>query len=158
MTRQVSDIHELIELIDLEGIAKHEERARVVRVSSENAESEVRQVNSLGLERRFPEGFSLRLRTVVGFEDAEYVSDIAGLYSFSEPAEASADVLQEFIERVGFFALYPFLRESVFSSATRLGRTPPLMGLIKAGELSLSGEMSEAEVQREFFDNRSEID
>lgn len=150
---QIDDIGRLVEVIDLVGIEKFEERGR--RVVRED--EEIRQVNSLGVVRRFPEGLLIRVRAVVGFGDAEYVADIAANYEFDHGAHVSDDVITEFVERVGFFAVYPFLRESIFSSATRMGRPAPVMGVVRAGEFTFEGEMSDAEVQREFFDNKSEI-
>jgi hypothetical protein len=41
-------------------------------------------------------------------------------------------VLEEFVDRVGVMALYPFVRESIFSTATRLRVKAPVLGLLLA--------------------------
>lgn len=53
-----------------------------------------------------------------------------------------AAVVAEFIERVGLMAVFPFLREAVFTTASRLGVPPPVVEILRAGEASVEFDES----------------
>jgi len=77
-------------------------------------------------------GAASRLKTVPGRGQAllEIIADFEAEYRFSEPGgQISEEAQLEFAEKVAFMALVPYLRESVHTTAMRLGGRPPLKKL-----------------------------
>lgn len=83
-----------------------------------------------------------RVRMELQTEHANLEADIGAVYTTPEPVEMPAAVVAEFIERVGLMAVFPFLREAVFTTASRLGVPPPVVGILRAGEASVEFDES----------------
>lgn len=79
----------------------------------------------------------LRFRLQVKHAGATYVADIASVYLMSEPIALNRSVLIEFAERVGIMSVFPYLRESISTSAARMGLTAPLVGLLRPGDFRI---------------------
>lgn len=88
--------------------------------------------------------FETRGRLSVVTDEAEIVVDMGAVYSFSEEIQLPPAVVGEFLERVGVMALYPFVREQVFSTARRLGVAAPVLGLLRAGQFTIETETAQA--------------
>ncbi|MFE6923817.1 hypothetical protein ACFVAV_22520 [Nocardia sp. NPDC057663] len=65
----------------------------------------------------------------------EYVCDAAARYDFGRSITISDSVLPEFVQRVGVMAVYPYLREAITASAAKLRLTPPLLRLLRPGDV-----------------------
>lgn len=68
---------------------------------------------------------------------ARLYADIGVIFEVKGDVEIEQDAFREFTERVGVMAVFPFLRESVFTSASRLGVEAPVVGLLRAGQFRL---------------------
>jgi hypothetical protein len=75
-----------------------------------------------------------RITMTVHTPKARLAADIGVAYTFSEPLAVPQEIVAEFVEKVAVMAVFPFLRESVFTTATRLGVAPPVIGLLRAGD------------------------
>jgi hypothetical protein len=155
---KINDIHELVAAVQLGNILVHEERARRLHWSEDEllnlnfplAENSM-GISENGLERRF------RFRSRFTDASGEYVADFEAIYSLPELADVAQPILTEFAERVAFMAIYPFLRASIFASASRLGLPIPVLGIVRQGEFSSGDQMTAEQVKSEFGDNRSEV-
>ena len=130
----VDDIGELVRRVELKAVITY-------GLSAERKESELSEPEQdLGyMQRVTEEQLEARFQFTVRTADAELRTDIAVRYDFDEPLAPTERVLLEFAERVGVMAAFPFLREGVFSLATRLGVEAPVLGLLKAGQVQFGG-------------------
>lgn len=83
------------------------------------------------------EWLETRCRLTLATDDATLVVDRSAIFSHREPIEASDPAIREFVEKVGVMSVYPYLREGVFTLASHLGVSPPVMALIRAGQVRL---------------------
>lgn len=153
----VQDIHDLVEIVSLDNVVANEERARRIKWTPDELE-----------DREFPEytnsfGYAavggtmhFRFRAVFSDKEGEYIADYTVVYSVPGEADFPTELTGEFAERVAFMAVYPYLRASIFGSATRLGLPVPVLGIVKQGDFGAGETMSEEEVREAFLDNRSE--
>lgn len=157
MAQKIDDVHELVAITELETIVVHEERARRLRwTESELTDKSFPETtSSLGIGRDETK-FRYRFRTRFTDENGEYVADFEATYVVADPIEVAEAILQEFAGRVAFMAVYPFIRASIFGSASRLGLPIPVLGLVRQGEFEAGEPMTPDQVQEEFMDNRSE--
>jgi hypothetical protein len=75
-----------------------------------------------------------RFKLEVTAEEFDGVADLGIIYSKSEPAEVVGELLTGFMEEVAVMAAYPFLRESIFTSASRLDVNRPVLGILRRGD------------------------
>lgn len=155
----VESIEELVQVLDLVDVTFVEERARlVVRGDDEANEDWPSHVNQLSITpSKDKTGIRFRFRYVLGQPDVEYVADLRVEYVAEQPFEVSQEIKLDFASRVAFMTTYPFIRASIFGSATRLGQPAPILGLVRQGEFEVGSSMSEDEVRDAFFDNKPEI-
>lgn len=153
------NLEEFIQGIELVDIIVHEERARKI-VESENlsgAVSEPMIETSLGIRS---EEFQLGIRFRMLFTGSaeEYVADYEAVYVLDEivSTKLNESILKAFAEQVGFMAVYPYLRMSIYGSASRLGMPKPVLGLARRGDFQASEKMSESQTEEAFFDNKPE--
>ncbi|MEF2977282.1 hypothetical protein [Subtercola sp. YIM 133946] len=134
MSGPITDIEALVESIDIDGIEVYEIVARGVAREDEGFEDRSAISGAVRHERGF-----LWIRFVYKFEATagEYSVDIAARYVLSQETHIDQAVIIEFAERVAFMTVYPFIRETVFSMASRLGHPAPILGLVKQGDFSL---------------------
>lgn len=130
----INDIHELLALAELTAVHHWEISGRRLPEPGDQRDEEV--VPEIGI-RVAPTTIETRLRVSLATDHAELTSDISSVYTLSEEREVDAEVIREFVERVAIMAIYPFIRESIFSTARKLGVPPPVLGLIRAGGFSL---------------------
>ncbi|MET3707381.1 hypothetical protein ABIB17_002018 [Arthrobacter sp. UYEF6] len=81
----------------------------------------------------------LRTRFKIEFTNgkATFMADMAAHWEFPHAVSFKADTVIEFAERVAFMTVYPYLRESIASTAARMNQPIPTLGLIKADHFSL---------------------
>jgi hypothetical protein len=84
----------------------------------------------------------IEVRCALSFvgEGGRYEVDAAARYELTEPLEIPPAIMREFVTRVGLMAVYPYLRESLHLSASKLRLKAPVMGLLKAGSIELTVE------------------
>ncbi|MEV7777414.1 hypothetical protein [Kitasatospora sp. NPDC088351] len=71
----------------------------------------------------------VRCRLELGSAQADFAVDAVAAFSVSEPFELPADLQQQFVDKVGVTVLYPYLRESLHSTAAKLGVDTPMLSL-----------------------------
>lgn len=128
--RQIDSVVDLLQLVEMSEV-------RTYRLSGERvADSEDREpAQSLTmLVGGDAEHIECRVRMMLGTVAADLQADIGAVYTISEPVALTSEIVAEFTERVALMAVFPFLREAVFTTASRLGVPPPVLGLLRAGE------------------------
>lgn len=133
--REIEDTVELLEYIDLEGVEIYELHGIGVEDRGEEYAEGYEIQAAINSE---PGVFKARFTMKVHARGADYRTDLALRYGFSEPVSFSPEIAVDFTERVAFMSAYPFLRESAHTTATRMGHPVPVLGLIKQGEFKLT--------------------
>lgn len=85
------------------------------------------------------------LTVVVTGQGAQLTVTAAAHYSRSSVDEIPASTRDEFMEKVAIMTLYPYLRESVQSLATRLGVSAPILPIIRPGEFAVERQNDESQ-------------
>ena len=157
MARTFADVAEFVANVDLEDIYCLEERGR--RLVWTDGQVEGRKfpetTNSMGIVNGDNQ-FRFRFRTLFTDRAAEYVGDWEALFVLPEPAEVSDELLREFATKVAFFSVYPYIRASIYGSASRLNLPIPVMGIVRQGGFELGDIMTPEEVRAAFEDQSSE--
>src|SRR5665648_845067 len=133
--RPVADIHELLALAELVGVRHYEVAGRRSLEAEDRPESiEAAEQDAVLSVRRHEDELEIRFRMVVVTPDADLVADVSVVYALLSHFDVSRPLTEEFVERVAVMAAFPFLRGSIFTTATRLGATAPVLGLLRAGQ------------------------
>ncbi|TFH51789.1 hypothetical protein E4J66_10745 [Actinomyces viscosus] len=136
--RRYENARDLLPVLELNRVTAYEVAGKRVP-SSETTEIKSSMESMIGGEEGV--AFIFRVRQRVKTDEAEITADFEVEYRFSEPGgQISEDALVEFAEKVAFMALVPYLRESVHTTAMRLGVQPPLLGMVRQGEFRLRAE------------------
>lgn len=85
------------------------------------------------------EFLNVRIRVWVNTSDAHYAVDAAAYYGKTGRFAVPSPLAQEFAERVGFFAVWPYLRAEVQRLASTLGTRRVLLGPVRQGEVKIVG-------------------
>lgn len=144
------DARELLDIVQLENIVVYEERARR---RLDGAEDQDDFTNALAIAQR-DRILEFRFRSVFDDSHGSYVADIAVHYGLAEVMEIDRIALLDFSQKVAFMSAYPFIRSSIFGSASRLGNPTPVLGLVRQGEFELGSELSAEDVAKIFSDNQ----
>ncbi|MFE5293010.1 hypothetical protein ACFQ8T_12585 [Isoptericola sp. NPDC056618] len=135
--RQVRTAADLLPFAELTSTTTYEVHGR--RLPSDEARPEEDCASNFNVLVRKELGeLETRARVQVLTTEADLLADIGATYSFSEPLHLEEDVVQEFVERAGVMAVFPYLREAIQTTATRLGVDAPVLGLLRAGSFRLS--------------------
>jgi hypothetical protein len=161
---EVADIHEFVELVDLEDVVLFEERGRRI---DETAAGEGNERDSTPLVKssmniadyESDTAFAIGYRFRMVFDDRsgnEFVADFEARYRLKGELHVSKEIRAEFAERVAFFAMYPYLRASIQMTATRMAVPAPVLSMVRAGEFKLGEPMTEDDVSSQFSDRDPE--
>lgn len=135
----IDSIEDLVQHSELTSIRVYEVAGR--RVTHE--EDAVGQ--SLAVQARASESdIETRVKLEQRTPDALLLADIGATYTLDSEFEVAREVLREFTERVGVMSVFPFLRESILTTATRLGTEAPVLGLLRAGAFRIEDTQAEA--------------
>lgn len=63
------------------------------------------------------------------------MAEVAAFYSKTHDVEYSKAALEEFVRRVGAFAIWPYLREVISEAARRVGADPHILGILRLGDV-----------------------
>lgn len=128
----ITDAKELLNVAELDAI-------RFYEVSAQRRE-----------ETRDPEvGIDIRLRHAeqeievrcaarVTGDEADFRADASALFSLDHPVQVTEAAMAEFVARVGVMTVYPYLREAVHQSASKLGVAQPVMKLLRPGDVKVT--------------------
>lgn len=133
--RHITDIMDLMAIVSLVEIRPFEMSAKIIGPAE--TEPHEPQLTLQYAEILNEREFHTRFRLSVAETSAEYVADIASIHAMSEPVTLERSVANDFAERVGFMSAFPFLRESITTSAARMNRAVPLIGLMRPGDFKI---------------------
>lgn len=140
--RSISDVSELLALAKFSEVTYYELSGQRTE-APEQATPEAPPGEEEGgaplqvLLRHDAERIQVRVRCEAEGQGAQYVADVAAEFALAEPVDAPAAVLREFVERVGVMAVYPFVREALHTTASRLRMQAPLLQLLRANQVDL---------------------
>ncbi|AQY01623.1 hypothetical protein [Microbacterium foliorum] len=131
----VETIEDLVSLISLKEIRFYEVGSRAKAPGDGLGEPpEV----SLGYsERTENDELEDRFRFVFETEVADYLVELSAIYGLKEPRTVRQEVRVDFAERIGFMAVFPFVREALINGAARLGKRGPLLDFMRPGDLKI---------------------
>lgn len=131
------DARALLALVDLSEVIVYEVAGR--RMADDTRPEETRQTLN-ATAAGGSNWLETRCRLYVETHDADLVADFGVRYASSDPFEVSSAGVSDFVEKVGVMAVFPFLRESIQTTATRLGVPAPVLGLLRAGSFQVQVE------------------
>lgn len=139
----IADLAAMVELRDIAFFEVHAERSDA-EISSDDAEIETPVNIDIQVQERHAET-QIEVRCKLRAEDrqARYTVDAAARYEVAWPVQLSAELMREFVERVGVMAVYPYLREALQDLASKLRLDAPVLGLLRPGGVSLTQEQPE---------------
>ncbi|MFD2340749.1 hypothetical protein FGG90_10475 [Clavibacter tessellarius] len=164
----MSDVVELVNLVELDDMYVYEERGRrIARDSNEfddtdseaapSGESKPRIRNLMGVtELSGPDHYGIAFRFRIVFDDRagnEFIADVQARYGLPHNCQISDDIKSEFAQEVAFYAVYPYLRASLQMTASRMGVPAPVLAIVRRGEFELGEQMSDDQTRLEFHDN-----
>lgn len=79
-------------------------------------------------------------RITVELPDAKLVAAYATLFTREHDQDIPEPVRVEFVERVAVMAVFPYLRESIHTSAVRLQVPPPVLDILRQGAFRVHAE------------------
>ncbi|MFB7128418.1 MULTISPECIES: hypothetical protein [unclassified Kitasatospora] len=124
----VGEITEAAELLDVTFLEVSGRRLFDQQEDREEAESRTTLLTWLR-ERDGGTVLEVRCRLELAGTQADFAVDATAAFSVGEPFELAEDLQRQFIEQIGVTVLYPYLRESLHSTATRLGVDTPMLSL-----------------------------
>jgi len=128
--REVESVVDLVQLVELSEFRTYRLVGQRAATTDERQPSQSLSVLAGGDSTHI----ECRVRMLLATEHADLEADIGAVYTIAEPVALTSAVVAEFIERVGVMAVFPFLREAVFTTASRLGVPAPVVGILRAGE------------------------
>jgi hypothetical protein len=136
--RVISDAADLLQIAELTGVTTYEVRGRRIEDGEDGGDEPTQDLEVMA--RGSDDLVETRLRFTYTTTVAELYADIGVHYAIREPVEIPEVALREFVERVGVMGVFPFVRESLFTTATRLGVDAPVLGLLRAGQFKIAPE------------------
>jgi hypothetical protein len=144
LARRVDSIEEVVSTIELRDVIFYKLLAE--RIEGTDAEQELDDEPASPAihvaERHEATRIEVRCKLSFVWDGGRYEVDAAARYELAEPLEIPPAILQEFVKRVGVMAVYPYLRESLHLSSSKLRLEAPVLGLLKAGAIQLTAEPS----------------
>jgi hypothetical protein len=131
----VESIEELVALVSLKEIRFYEVGSRAKAIG--DGQGEPPQVQLGYSQRTEDEELEDRFRFVFETDVADYLIELAAIYGLGEPRQIPEEIRVDFAERIGFMALFPFVREALINGAARLGKRGPLLDFMRPGDLKI---------------------
>ena len=126
---------DLLPVLELTGVTAFDIAGRRLD-SQESTETQSSMESMLGDDDG---ALAFRVRQHVKTGQAEILADYGVEYRITDPsASVSGKARVEFAEKVAFMTLVPYLRESVHTTAARLGVKVPMLGIVRQGDFTLS--------------------
>lgn len=143
VTTRIDSVEELVRAAEISQVIFHEVSARrLASGGDDGADDDVDGPPALQVAVRI-DGRELEVRCRVDgeFHGGKYVADVSACYELqfeeSVPSDGEVaigqDVTDAFVSNVGIMAVYPFLRQAIHQSGSRLGLQPPLLPLLRLG-------------------------
>lgn len=155
MANEISDARELLRVAELRTVVYHAVRGKrqdkTFKDEFDRAVEERRKddlswspddddpVRVFNIATRVAEDeIGVRSRIVAASYHAEFEVDAEAVFTLTQPASIAEKALQEFVERVGVMAIYPYLRSSIASLAAQLAVPGPTLRLLRSGDFQLT--------------------
>lgn len=135
--RDAVTLAELADVVFYQVSAQRKEVADEAVAQLESESEETADFPMQILVRHDETHLEVRVRGVSDRVDATYVLDVGARFTFAQPVEFEPPALQEFVERVGVMAVYPYIREGLHDLAAKLRLPAPLLKLIRGGQVQL---------------------
>ncbi|UKA75223.1 hypothetical protein [Arthrobacter sp. FW306-07-I] len=136
--RSIEDIRELLDLVELVDMRVYAAAGNRKDGSGSQDHDQSGEIELNFMERHTTDIIENRFRMKVENEEAVYSADIGAIYSLREPVSPVPSLIAEFAERVGFMSVFPYLRESISTSASRLGLPIPVLGIVRPGDFQIT--------------------
>lgn len=140
---RIDSVEELVRVAEISQVIFHEVSARrLASGGGDEVNDDVDVPPALQVAVRMGDReLEVRCRVDGEFHGGKYVADVSACYAlqFGESVPSGGqvsigqDVTDAFVSNVGIMALYPFLREAIHQSGSRLGLQPPLLPLLRLG-------------------------
>lgn len=131
----VGSIEDLLALVSLNEIRYYEIGARAKKPGDGLEEP---PTFSFGYsERTEVSELEDRFRFVAETDVADYLVEVSAIYALNGRWKVPQAIRVDFAERVGFMAVFPYIRETLTTAAARLGKRGPLLDLMRPGDLKI---------------------
>ena len=131
---KITLIEELVAEAELTSVIPYEVSAKRI----DGGEWKDEPASSIGVAIHVePQEIAARMTQTVDTGEAVLVADFAICYTLNQPLDIPQPIAVDFVERVAVMALIPFVRESIFTSAARLGMKAPLLAMVRQGQITL---------------------
>lgn len=80
----------------------------------------------------------VRCQATVDTDDAQFMVDAASRFLLSEPVSITEDARQEFVQKVGMLAVWPYIRETISANAAKLRLAPMQVRLLRAEDVHIT--------------------
>lgn len=124
---------ELLDYVELVDFTTYKISGQVNNLDASDPDAEPRL-----MIRATSNTLEIRMQLELQGQHVAYAADISSVYQLLRPVNLWSSVVEEFVERVALMALYPVVREAVFATAARMRRATPVLGLIRAGKVSVN--------------------
>jgi len=85
----------------------------------------------------------VRCRATVDTDEAQYVVDAASRFSLAEPVEITERAQQDFVQKIGLLAVWPYIRETISANAAKLRLAPMQVKLLRAEDVHITTRATE---------------
>lgn len=132
----ITDIHELIQAVELTNV-------ETIRVCAERKPGALGPTPGGGefsadfdiSVNRDTEGFEIRCTAGVDLVASNIEATIGAFYAHEEGLELGQEAFDEFVAKVGFMTLYPFLRSAVWDLCGKIGERQVTLPMITADQV-----------------------
>ena len=137
--RPIDTVEELIAFVDLRGVHTYEVSGKRAEPAVEGDDVAVQEPMAIEIREQHDEGRIVgRFRATMTASGCDLVADVGAEYAFSEPLSLSRPAIEGFLEKVAVMAAWPFIRETIATTAARLQIPVPLLGLLKQGDFHVN--------------------
>ncbi len=143
--RPVTSVVDLLEASELTGIRTYQVVG--VRAAAEEERPDDTEQDLQVMVKGDAGRLETRVLMTVNTPEADLRADVGVLYTFRERLSVPEEILAEFVEKVGVMAVFPFLRESILTTAARLGVAAPVLGLLRAGQFHVTPPKTDRPVE-----------
>ncbi|AMT72143.1 hypothetical protein [Mycobacteroides immunogenum] len=119
----VNDARDLLGITDLSDIT-------YTRLSAEISDADEPFAVQV-LVRQGETSIEILCKATLSGEGAAYAVDALAQFTVNQPCEVPQDVVQEFVEKAGILAIYPYLRNGMVDLAAKLALPRPVIPLLR---------------------------
>ncbi|WP_280436789.1 hypothetical protein [Nocardia carnea] len=126
-----ADVHDLVDHAELKDV-------RFYEIAGLRSKTEENQFSLQVISRVELAEIEIRCQTAVEGGGAQYKIDAGAVFAVDPPGIVSSEIVQEFAEKVGVMAVYPYARSAIGNLGAQLGVDRPTLPLLRAGKVHLN--------------------